>query len=151
LQEGTKHSIVVDGKTLSEPDIVALLGKDYTNVVPNERGALHALPPVAVKWDASRPWCVLVSFGFLGLRHKDDKHYVWTSSRSREYLKSVEAAAKESAAVSRTQASASSWEQSACAHFGGSEKASVEQKPEKESLGRALRAATRARQRLAPH
>jgi hypothetical protein len=87
-------TLIIRVDCLSHPDVVKVLGHDLSSYTSTRdgQGTLHVFSPVQIKWDASRPGTLLISFGAVGLRHTDDKHYVWVSSIARECNISVKAA-----------------------------------------------------------
>ena len=87
-------TLIIKVDCLSHPDVVKVLGHDLSSYTSarDGQGTLHVFSPVQIKWDASRPGTLLISFGAVGLRHTDDKHYVWVSSIARECNISVKAA-----------------------------------------------------------
>ena len=91
MQKDGVHSLIINVDCLNHPDVIKILGHDLSQLGMKARGTLHVLPPVAFKWDASRPGDgVLVSFGVVALLHHDERHYLWVSKRKREFLMSVD-------------------------------------------------------------
>lgn len=81
---------MVSTSLLTDHCVIKLLGGDYSNLkLPHARGTLFARGPVAIRFNAENPEGVIVSFGLVGLRHQDGKHNIWTSSSSREFLKTL--------------------------------------------------------------
>lgn len=90
FQNKRVHCLDINIKFLNDPRVKTLLGGDYaTTVLPEAKGTLAAVGPVCIRFNADAPEGVIVAFGMLALQHQDGKHDMWTSARSREYLKTL--------------------------------------------------------------
>ena len=84
FQDGNTHRLIIECESLSDPALMAVLGRDFSATSDGEaRGSIKLCPPVAFTWKG--PNALLVAFTRVQLEHQDGQHPVFNSRNPREF------------------------------------------------------------------